>query len=128
MNDQLNELFTKIAQEHLNFETLEERKSDSLDFKEVGVLNVRAALEAAYKAGKSAAIKPDYNNSKHQILIELLQSDSGATLQQMADATGWRKHSVSCALSAVLKNKWNLNISCTRRAGKESIYRISSTI
>lgn len=57
MNKHLNKLFTKIAQEHLNFETLEERKSDSLDFKDVGVLNVRAALEAAYQAGFAAAQK-----------------------------------------------------------------------
>ena len=54
MNKQLNELLTKIAQEHLNFETLEERKSDSLDFKDVGVLSVKSALEAAYAAGKAS--------------------------------------------------------------------------
>lgn len=48
------EILTAIAQEHLNFETLEERKSDSLDFKDVGVLNVKAALEAAYEAGRAS--------------------------------------------------------------------------
>lgn len=48
------EILTAIAQEHLNFETLEERKSDSLDFKDVGVLNVKAALEAAYAAGRAS--------------------------------------------------------------------------
>ena len=48
------EMLTAIAQEHLNFETLEERKSDSLDFKDVGVLNVKAALEAAYAAGRAS--------------------------------------------------------------------------
>lgn len=54
MHKQLNELLTRIAQEHLGFETLEERKSDSLDFKDVGVLNVKAALEAAYAAGQAS--------------------------------------------------------------------------
>ena len=48
------EILTSIAQEHLHFETLEERKSDSLDFKDVGVLNVKAALEAAYAAGQAS--------------------------------------------------------------------------
>jgi hypothetical protein len=48
------EMLTAIAQEHLNFETLEERKSDSLDFKDVGVLSVKAALEAAYAAGRAS--------------------------------------------------------------------------
>lgn len=51
------ELFTQIAQQHLNIETLEERKSDSLDFKEVAVWSVKAALEAAFEAGKAAAKK-----------------------------------------------------------------------
>ena len=55
MNKQLNELLIQIAHEHLGFETLEERKSDSLDFKDVGVLNVKAALEAAFAAGRASA-------------------------------------------------------------------------
>jgi hypothetical protein len=52
-----NELFTQIVQQHLNIETLEERNSDSLDFKEVAVWSVKAALEAAFEAGKAAAKK-----------------------------------------------------------------------
>lgn len=50
-----DELFTRIAQEHLNIETLVERKMDSLDFHDVGVLNIKAALAAAFEAGKAAA-------------------------------------------------------------------------
>jgi hypothetical protein len=49
-----DEVLTNIALNHLGFETLEERKSDSLDFKDVGVLNVKAALEAAYAAGRAS--------------------------------------------------------------------------
>ena len=49
-----DEVLTNIALTHLGFETLEERKSDSLDFKDVGVLNVKAALEAAYAAGRAS--------------------------------------------------------------------------
>ena len=49
-----DELFTQIAQQHLNIETLVERKSDSLDFHEVAVWCVRDALEAAYEAGRKA--------------------------------------------------------------------------
>ena len=48
------EIFTRIAQTHLNIDTLEERKSDSLDFHDVGVLNIKAALEAAFEAGKAS--------------------------------------------------------------------------
>ncbi len=49
------DLLASIAQKHLFIETLEERKSDSLDFHEVSVWGVQAALESAYAAGIAAA-------------------------------------------------------------------------
>jgi len=49
------DLLAGIAQKHLFIETLDERKSDSLDFHEVSVWGVQAALEAAYAAGLAAA-------------------------------------------------------------------------
>lgn len=50
-NKNLNALFDQIAEQHLSIETLRERKSDSLDFHEVSVWGLRAALQAAYEAG-----------------------------------------------------------------------------
>ena len=47
----LDTLLTDIAQRHLRIETLESRHRDSLDFHEVSVLELRDALEAAYRAG-----------------------------------------------------------------------------
>lgn len=46
-----DQLFTLIAQQHFGIDTLEERKSDSLDFHDVSVLNIKAALHAAYQCG-----------------------------------------------------------------------------
>lgn len=51
----IDTLLTQIAQKHLDIETLETRKSDRLDFHEVAVWNLKAALEAAYRAGLEAA-------------------------------------------------------------------------
>ena len=48
-------LVGELAQKHLFIKTLEERKRDSLDFHEVSVWGVQAALEAAYAAGFAAA-------------------------------------------------------------------------
>ena len=45
----------RIAKEHLDIETLATRMSDSLDFHDVSVWDVKAALEAAYQAGREAA-------------------------------------------------------------------------
>lgn len=49
-----DQVVAKIAEERLGFETLEMRKSDSLDFREVAVWSVKDALEAAYLAGRAA--------------------------------------------------------------------------
>jgi len=48
-------LLAAIAQTHLGFETLDTRHSDGLDFHEVSVWGVRAALQAAFEAGQRAA-------------------------------------------------------------------------
>lgn len=47
----LEQLLTQIAQDKLGIETLETRKSDSLDFPDVAVWCLREALEAAFNAG-----------------------------------------------------------------------------
>jgi radical SAM superfamily enzyme len=56
----------QIAATHLGIETLATRNHDSLDFHEVSACCVKAALEAAYEAGRKAAspkihIRPDAN-------------------------------------------------------------------
>ena len=50
-------LLLDIAAEHFRLETLETRNSDRLDFHDVAVWAIRAALEAAYAAGVAAAAK-----------------------------------------------------------------------
>lgn len=51
-------LLLEIAQKHFpSIETLETRNSDGLDFHDVAVWAIRAALEAAYEAGRIAGAK-----------------------------------------------------------------------
>ena len=52
---QLDQLLTQIALDHLFIETLATRNSDSLDFHDVSVWGVKSALMAAYEAGRQAA-------------------------------------------------------------------------
>ena len=49
------EAIEKIAKETLGLETLETRKSDSLDFHDLAVWNIKEALLKAYNAGKAVA-------------------------------------------------------------------------
>ena len=51
----VDERLAAIAKEQLRIDTLETRNSDSLDFHDVAVWSVKAALEAAYRAGLAAA-------------------------------------------------------------------------
>ena len=45
----------QIARDHLRLETLATRKSDSLDFHDLAVWQIRDALRAAYDAGRASA-------------------------------------------------------------------------
>jgi len=49
-----DEALANIAATILDLETLDIRKSDSLDFHELAVWEIKAALEAAYAAGREA--------------------------------------------------------------------------
>lgn len=47
----IEQLLTQIAQQHLDVETLETRRSDQLDFHDLAVWSIKAALADAYQAG-----------------------------------------------------------------------------
>ena len=48
-------LLMEIAAKYLHLETLETRNSNGVDFHDVAVWSIRAALEAAFAAGQAAA-------------------------------------------------------------------------
>ena len=50
----MDEQLKAIAYHFLNIETLEERKSDELDCYDLHIVSIKAALEAAYAAGKAS--------------------------------------------------------------------------
>jgi hypothetical protein len=52
--DQRDTTLAEIAARHLHLETLEARNSDSLDFHDMAVWSIKAALEAAYEAGRQS--------------------------------------------------------------------------
>lgn len=62
--------------------------------------------------------------SKKQILIDMLQSENGATKKQMMEATGWKDHTVRGMMSGALKKGLNLNIKTTKNKDGDLVYRI----
>ena len=79
-----NNTLAEIARAHLAINTLETRNSDALDFHDVAVWKVNAALEAAYAAGIAAATTRDERTTDQKIdalrpggTIELSRNDDG---------------------------------------------------
>lgn len=50
-----NQTIQAIATKHLGVDTLATQKSDSLDFHDLAVWSIEAALNAAFEAGKQQA-------------------------------------------------------------------------
>jgi hypothetical protein len=67
-------------------------------------------------------------------MIELLKRPEGATVAQIATATGWQHHTIRGAISGALKKKLGLKIEATRTRevgpnktgakGSTTVYRI----
>lgn len=53
-----------IAQTILGLETLDTRNSDRLDFHDLAVWNIKAALQAAFEAGQQSCKKPRQTQQK----------------------------------------------------------------
>lgn len=49
-----NQILTEIARKNCFVETLESRECDSFDFHDIGVRNLKAALEEAFEAGRKS--------------------------------------------------------------------------
>ena len=64
------QMFTSIARDHLGIATLETRRSDSLDFPDVAVWQVEAALKAAFDAGRNAAPQPTHQRAEGPVRFD----------------------------------------------------------
>jgi hypothetical protein len=105
--------------------TLPDGVSDTLAISERG----RAALGSG--AAIASATSPTTQNpeppragSKLALILELLGAPEGATVDELATATEWKKHSVRGALSGALKRKRNVELSSELVDGRGRVYRI----
>jgi hypothetical protein len=72
----------------------------------------------AAKRGKAAsAEKPTPRaGTKQALMIDLLKRPEGVTVEQIADVTGWQKHTIRGAISGALKKKLGFTIEARRSA------------
>jgi len=64
-------------------------------------------------------------NTKQAKLIGLLRRPGGATIADLAKATGWQRHTVRGAISGALKKKHGLAVLSEKAEGKDRVYRLS---
>lgn len=80
-------------------------------------------FEAIGKQGK--ADKPVIRSgTKQATMIEMLKRPSGTTIEEMAEATGWQRHTVRGAMSNALKKRLGLTITSSKDEGSVRRYRI----
>jgi len=81
-----------------------------------------SAVEALPDPDQQAAAK---RPSKQDAVISMLQRSEGATVEEVASAMGWQRHTVSGLFSGTLKKKLRLSLaSATEERGR--VYRIAA--
>jgi Protein of unknown function (DUF3489) len=94
----------------------------------------RAKAKAMPGNAASAGRPTPRAGTKQALMIELLKRPEGATVEQIATATGWQKHTIRGAISGALKKKLGLTVEATRTRevgankvgakGSSTVYRI----
>jgi len=86
-----------------------------------------ATKPAPKKAAKAAEEKVSHQgraNSKKTAVLDLLRRKDGATLPEIAKATGWRNHSIRGFISGTIGKKMGLNVESTKNEAGDRTYRI----
>jgi hypothetical protein len=73
----------------------------------------------------SGSVEPRAGSKQAQV-IGLLQRPEGATIEEMASAMGWQRHTVRGLISGALKKKLGLDI-VTQKTDRGRCYRIGES-
>ena len=95
------------------------------------------AAKADTAPGPAAARATPRAGTKQALMIDMLKRPEGATVEQIAAATGWQHHTIRGAISGALKKKLGLTIEATRTRevgpnktgakGSSTVYRITGS-
>ena len=64
-------------------------------------------------------------NSKQAQVIAMLKRPEGATIEQICEATQWQAHTVRGTFAGAFKKKLGLEITSTKEAGGQRVYRVA---
>jgi len=90
--------------------------------REIAVRRLWAAMIARVPAENEG---PRREDSKQSLLIALLRRSEGATLEEMASLTGWRRHTIRAVISRTLRRRLRLDVTLTQET-RGRVYRIAA--
>ena len=80
-------------------------------------------LWPAIEALPDPELGPDTKRSKQDEVIAMLRRPEGATVDEVARATGWQRHTVRGVFSGTLKKKLGLTLASAKEA-RGRVYRV----
>jgi hypothetical protein len=66
------------------------------------------------------------NGTKQALMIAMLRRPEGATVEQIAEATAWARHTVRGAMAGALKKKLGLEVTSEKVEGRGRVYKLPS--
>ena len=64
--------------------------------------------------------------TKQAMLIEMLRSPEGASIEEISDALDWQQHTTRGAIAGALKKKLGLNVTSEKVEGRGRVYKLPS--
>jgi hypothetical protein len=83
----------------------------------------KSAKPASKKTPKAKDAATPREGSKKQTVLLLLARKDGATMAEIADATGWQKHSIRGFISGAVTKKMGLVVESSKNEAGERVYR-----
>lgn len=96
---------------------------------EPNICNSTATSQTVTEVDNGVQLKKESvlrTSSKQTIIISLLRRSEGATIEEIAEATGWQKHSIQGTMSGVLKKKLGFTIISDREGERGRVYHIGA--
>jgi DNA-binding MarR family transcriptional regulator len=87
-----------------------------------------AAFQQLVPSSNKIAAKPNKHRTttKQEQVIALLRQRSGATIDDLVEATNWQRHTVRGMIAGALKKKLGLHV-ISEKAERGRVYRITDT-
>ncbi len=91
------------------------------------------AAETAVEAKTTAPVEPapapnPRPATKLAQVLALLQGQDGATIAELAEATGWQPHTVRGALSGMIAKKLGHTVTSEKFEGRGRVYSIGTNV